>query len=242
MRLNSLCTISDRPNPQSDVPSVPSRPADLAYESLRMLILQGRFTPGAHLKEEELAARLGVSRTPLRDALRRLAGDGLVRIERDRGTYVRHFEPEEIDEIFQLRAALEAYGASRAAAAMEDAVLAQLESLAAEMEKLERRRGSPDLDRFALLNNDFHRAILAASRSARLMQMVTPLIDVPLVMLKQHNWQADVDIPQSNAQHRELIAALRARDPIWARTRMHAHIISTRPRSSCTGSAPLDVL
>lgn len=221
---------------------MPSRPADLAYEALRTLILRGGFEPGAHLKEEELAARLGVSRTPLRDALRRLAGDGLVRIERDRGAYVKRFEPEEIDEIFQLRAALEAYGASRAASAIDDEGLARLESLAEDMEKLEKRRGTPDLDRFAVLNNAFHHAILGASRSVRLMQMVTPLIDVPLVMLKQHNWRGNVNIPQSNVQHRELIAALRAHDPIWARTRMHAHIISTRPRTCGQTDAPLDVL
>lgn len=205
-------------------------------------MLRGTFEPGAHLKEEELAARLGVSRTPLRDALRRLAGDGLVTIERDRGAYVKRFEPEEIDEIFQLRAALEAYGASRAAAAIDEAGLARLEALAAQMEQLERRRGAPDLDAFARLNNEFHREILLASRSTRLTQMVGPLIDVPLVMLKQHNWRGNVNIPQSNVQHRELIAALRAHDPIWARTRMHAHIISTRPRTRDQAGAPLDVL
>jgi DNA-binding GntR family transcriptional regulator len=215
-----------------------ARPADVAYARIREMILRGRFTPGAHLKEEELAALLGVSRSPVRDALRRLAGDGLVRIERDRGTYVRRFDEDEIDEIFQLRAALEAWGASRAAARIEADALGRLESLADDMEKLERRRGAPDLDRFAFLNNAFHETILAAARSPRLQAMAMSLIDVPIVMLKQHNWGRNVNVPGSNAQHREIIAALRARDPIWARTRMHAHIISTRPRPAGDGAAP----
>jgi DNA-binding GntR family transcriptional regulator len=224
----------------------PSRPADKAYAQLRELIVRGRFEPGAHLKEEELAARFAVSRSPIRDALRRLAGEGLVRVERDRGTYVKAFGPEEIDEIFQLRAALEGYGASRAVRGIDATALARLETLAGDMERLERSRGTPDLDRFTALNNDFHRTILAAARSARLQEMVLPLIEMPVLMLKHHNWRGKVNVRLSNLQHREIIAALAARDPIWARTRMHAHIISTRPRQPAAApapeDAPLDVL
>ena len=66
--------------------ALPVRPADRAYAWIRDRIFAGSFAPGAHLKEEELAARIGVSRSPVRDALRRLAGEGLVAMERDRGT------------------------------------------------------------------------------------------------------------------------------------------------------------
>lgn len=220
-----------------------SRPADHAYDSIRESILRGQVAPGSHLKEEDLAAQLAVSRSPIRDALRRLAGEGLVRIERDRGTYVSQFAADEIDEIFQLRAALEGYGAARAVKHIKAADIDALYGLAGEMEALEKRK-RPDLDRFTLLNNQFHQRILAAARSSRLAAMVGPLIDVPIVMLKEHNWHGKVNIAQSNAQHREIIAALTARDPIWARTRMHAHIISTRPRNAigATESAPLDML
>src|SRR5262245_66220378 len=88
------------------------RPADKAYSWIRNRIFAGGFAPGTHLKETELAGRIGVSRSPVRDALRRLSGEGLVAMERDRGTYVNEFSREEIEEIFELRDALEAYGAA----------------------------------------------------------------------------------------------------------------------------------
>ena len=75
--------------------------------------------------------------------------------------------------------------------------------------------------------------------------MLLPLIDVPLVLLKHHNWHGRVNVARSNEQHREIVQALRAGDPIWARTRMQAHIISTRPRVADGGiddEPPLDVL
>ena len=241
-----MCTIAvsvTRPTRSIALALQPLRPADRAYSRIRELILRGRVAPGSHLKEADLAAQLAVSRSPVRDALRRLAGEGLVRIERDRGTYVSQFAADEIDEIFKLRAALESYGAARAVKHVADADIQTLERLAVAMEALEKRK-RPDLDRFTVLNNDFHQCILTLARSSRLAAMVAPLIDVPIVMLKAHNWHGKVNVAQSNVQHREIIAALRARDPIWARTRMHAHIISTRPRSAlnASDSTPLDIL
>jgi DNA-binding GntR family transcriptional regulator len=210
---------------------MPVRPADRAYAWIRDRIFAGSFVPGAHLKEEELAARIGVSRSPVRDALRRLAGEGLVIMERDRGTYVNEFTREEIDEIFQLRAALEAYGAALAAQRMTPAQVERLASLAAKMEGLERRKGPDVFSRFNLLNNEFHRTILAAANSRRLESLVEPLLSIPVFLLKHYNWRGvEVDIRRSNVEHRELIEALRARDAVWARTRMQAHVVSRRPR------------
>lgn len=224
----------------------PQRPADRAYAWIRDRIFAGEFEPRAHLKEQDLAARIGVSRTPVRDALRRLTGEGLVVAERDRGTYVAEFSRAEIDEIFQLRAALEAYGAAHAAQRMEPTALAHLESLAAKMESLSRRRGADAFARFSVLNNDFHRSILRAARSPRLESLLDPLISIPVFLLKHFNWRPEqVDIERSNIEHRELIEALRVRDSVWARTRMHAHIVSRRPRYSNGDPAPvapLDVL
>ena len=224
----------------------PPRPADRAYAWIRDRIFAGEFEPRAHLKEQELAARIGVSRSPVRDALRRLSGEGLVVAERDRGTYVAEFSREEIDEIFQLRAALEAYAAAHAAQRMDGPVLEHLESLASKMEALSRKTGEDAFARFSVLNNDFHRTILKAAKSPRLESILDPLISIPVFLLKHFNWRPEqVDIDRSNVEHRELIDALRARDPVWARTRMHAHIVSRRPRyanGETPSIAPLDVL
>jgi DNA-binding GntR family transcriptional regulator len=221
-------------------PEAAARPADRTYAWIRDRIFAGKFAPGTHLKETDLASRLGVSRSPVRDALRRLAGEGLVAMERDRGTYVNEFSREEIDEIFHLRAALEGYSAALAAHRMESGVIEQLEALADKMEALERRKrgnGGDAFARFALLNNEFHLAILAAAKSPRLETLLDPLLSIPVFLLKHYNWRGgEVDIHRSNVEHRELIEALRVRDSVWARTRMHAHIISRRPRYNGNGS------
>jgi DNA-binding GntR family transcriptional regulator len=211
------------------------RPADRAYAWMRERILSGAFAPRAHLKEEELAARIGTSRTPVRDALRRLAGEGLVAMERDRGTYVAEFSREEIEEIFVLRAGLEAYAAALAARRISPAQLARLERLAGEMEAQARREER--YTRFAALNNDFHLTVLEAARSPRLASLLRPLVNIPIVLLKHYNWQPGrVDIARSNRDHRELIEALRARDPARARARMHTHVVSRRPRYQDTAA------
>jgi DNA-binding GntR family transcriptional regulator len=225
--------------------SQPPRPADRAYAWIRDRIFAGDFAPRAHLKEEDLARRIGVSRSPVRDALRRLAGEGMVVAERERGTYVKEFTRAEIDEIFQLRAALEAYAAALAAQRIEPASLARLEALASKMRAI-RQSGEAAFARFSALNNDFHRTILAAAKSPRLESLLDPLLSIPVFLLKHYNWRPEqVDIERSNVEHRELMDALRARDPVWARTRMHAHIISRRPRyanAEPAAIAPLDVL
>lgn len=224
-------------------PELPVRPADRAYAWIRDRIFAGAFPPGARLKEEELAARIGVSRSPVRDALRRLAGEGLVGLERERGAYVYEFTRDEIDEIFQLRAALEAYGAALAAQRIGPAGVERLEALAEKMEALERAKKGPDVfSRFSMLNNEFHRAILATANSRRLESLVEPLLSIPVFLLKHYNWRGvEVDIRRSNIEHRELIEALRARDAVWARTRMQAHVISRRPRyGGSNGAGPAE--
>lgn len=226
------------PKPSAAAPSARAatrRPAERAYDWIRARIFSGELAPGTHLKEEELAARIGASRSPVRDALRRLEGEALVVSERERGTRVASFAPEEVDEIFRLRGALEGYGAALAAGRIRPEQLERLRQLADEMEQLARAARGPDLGRFAVVNNAFHRAVLEAAGSRRLTLMLGPLIDVPIVLLKHHNWRGRVNVARSNEQHREIIAALAAGDPIWARTRMHAHIISTRPRGEDAG-------
>ena len=216
------------------------RPADKAYSWIRDRIFAGGFAPGTHLKEAELAARIGVSRSPVRDALRRLSGEGLVAMERDRGTYVNELSREEIEEIFQLRAALEAYGAALAAQRMTAPVVKHLEGLAEKMEALEKKKNNEVFGRFNLLNNEFHLTILGTANSRRLESLVEPLLSIPVFLLKHYNWRGvEVDIRRSNVEHRELIEALRAKDTVWARTRMQAHVVSRRPRYANGGPEPI---
>lgn len=210
-----------------------SRSADKAYQFIHDAIVNADYAPGAHLKEAELSQTVGVSRTPIREALRRLANEGLVAFSKNQGTFVERFDEGDVDEIFQLRAMLEAYGARRAAARITDAQIDRLEALTAALEGL--RTATKDagyVPRFNQLNADFHRVILDAAASRRLEAMLDTIIDIPLILMKHYNWQGLVDLDRSCRQHRELIAALRAHDADWAGSLMHAHVLGAR------GNAP----
>ncbi len=211
-----------------------TRASSIAYESVRQLILQGAYAPGQRLLEEELATRVGVSRTSLRDCLRRLAGEGLVRIEANRGTFVASHSSEEIEEIFQLRAVLEGHATALAAVHATAQDLDELTVIATEIDAL---LGQPDLtdaDLFAAFqacNTRFHLCILRASGSKRLLSMSTALLELPLVTMKAQMWPGEVSVRRSNEQHWEIIQALRSKDPLLSRLILQTHIMSTRPRA-----------
>jgi len=151
-----------------------SRSAEKAYTYIHDAIVNGAYLPGTHLKEEELSAVIGVSRTPVREALRRLATEGLVVFTRNQGTFVESFDEDAVDEIFQLRAMLEAHGAARAALRMSEPDLERLTELNATMEAM---AGRPIDDAyvhdFNRINAQFHRVILVAAGSRRLEKTLT---------------------------------------------------------------------
>jgi DNA-binding GntR family transcriptional regulator len=222
-----------------------SRQSTLAYNTVRGWILDGEFQPGQRLLEEELAQRVGVSRTSLRDCLRRLEADGLVRTETNRGTFVLQLGTDEVDEVFQLRAMLEGHGAQLAAQHGDGADWDEMESIAGEIDALLAQPEAPQpvlFAQFQACNTRFHLSLLRASRSTRLQAMARNLIELPLVTLKQHAWPGEVRVRRSNAQHWDLIHALRARDPMLARLAMQSHILTARPRAMVAGAPPAPVV
>ncbi|WP_256022457.1 GntR family transcriptional regulator [Roseomonas sp. GC11] len=203
--------------------------AERAYDFIRQRILEGGFPPGTPLRESALATELGLSRTPVREALRRLLADGLVESIRNQGTFVTEIGAEDLEEVWDLRLMLEGHAAARAARRITPAGLAALEALAGAMEALD--PGAPEAPRaFSALNNRFHMTIAAAAGARRLEGMIGQALEVPLVLLKPGLTRQAVDIAHSNQQHRELIAALRSGQGEWARLVMQAHLASTRPR------------
>ncbi|MBT3991833.1 MAG: GntR family transcriptional regulator [Rhodospirillaceae bacterium] len=207
-----------------------SKAAQRAYTAIRDSILSGEYAPGMHLTESELAGIVGVSRTPVHDALLRLKADGLIEMQRNQGARVKSYSNKDIDEIFELRAYLEGYGAEMAARYIDEGTLAKLEKLADEMEALEKAEESNTLFEVSRLNHDFHQTIVNASESELLKQLLTQLMDMPLEVLKERTWRGRINQERSNEQHRDIIDALRQQDPKWARSIMYGHIISTRPR------------
>jgi DNA-binding GntR family transcriptional regulator len=207
-----------------------SKAAQRAYTAIRDSILSGDYAPGMHLTESELAGIVGVSRTPVHDALLRLKADGLIEMQRNQGARVKTYSDRDIDEIFELRAYLEGYGAELAARYIEDDTITKLEGLADEMEAMGKAEDTNSLYELSRLNHGFHEAIVDASESDLLKQLLSQLLDMPLEVLKERSWRGRVNQERSNEQHRDIIEALKQRDPKWARSVMYGHIISTRPR------------
>jgi DNA-binding GntR family transcriptional regulator len=209
-----------------------TRASSLAHNTIRELIISGSVQPGERLLEEELAHRVGVSRTSIRDAIRRLEAEGFVRTEANRGTFVSQLSSSEVDEIFQLRAVLEGHATALAALHGQPEHWEALSQVATEIDHQLTQPEVPDSDRytsFQTCNTHFHNILLQASGSKRLQSLARSLIELPLVTMKQHTWPGEVRIRQSNKQHWEIIESLRARDPLLGRLKMQTHIISARP-------------
>ncbi len=203
------------------------RAVDRAYEAVRSGILAGRYLAGARLTEQEIATTVGVSRTPVREALRRLDAEGLVEFTPNLGAVVTSWHEEEFDEIFDLRAMLESYGARRATVRATDKQIAEMRRLAESQfrESVERKAGH--LERIGELNSRFHRRMQEAAASPRLARALAGLIEAPLMMRTFQKYTAE-DLQRSAQHHLEIVAALEARDAEWAASVMFSHVHAAR--------------
>jgi len=200
--------------------------AETAYAVIRDGILSGEFVRGQRLREEELAQRAGVSRTPVREALRRLDAEGLVDFTPNRGARVTAWSEQELDDVYGARALLEGYCAKLAATRITEAELAELADVAVRMQRLA-RKGRASADELTTLNGIFHRAIATASRSTQLETMVRGVMDAALVYRTFQRYSPQ-RLQASSFQHNELVEAFRAGDGEWAETLMRAHILAAR--------------
>ena len=205
------------------------RPVERAYSGIREAILSGALRPGDHLREEALAQMTGTSRTPVRDALTRLVGEGLATtIHRHR--YVSDFCLDEVVIVFDVRARLEGYAAQIAAQHITPTEIAQLKSIVDEIDDV--IGGESDaLEGFRRLNARFHRAVIGATKSVQLRTLIAPTLALPLESIKRQMWEQPIGMMRSNQQHREIIAALENADPQWASAAMFNHILSTKPKA-----------
>jgi DNA-binding GntR family transcriptional regulator len=157
-----------------------SKASERAYEIVRGQIVSGELEPGTQIKEEEIAQLCGVSRTPVRDALRRLEAEMFIRRTDSQRSYVAEWSPDDIEDVYMLRSILEARAAAlaalRAPQEIRDALHANNAGMADAV-----RRPRPDVDGFLHLNNDFHRLIIEGAASERLASMLNRLIVLPLI-------------------------------------------------------------
>lgn len=200
-----------------------SKIADLTYQAIRDRILSGEYAPGAHLKEEVVAEHTGASRTPVREALRRLNAEQLVEFAANRGAYVASWSLEDVEEIYTLRSILEGQAAFRAATRIVENEISVLIECADRIDDLLATAGERKTEKIFEANHRFHNTILDASQSERLSKMLSWLVEIP-VTLQTFEKYSDRDIERSNHHHRELIDAFRSRDPHWAQKVMETHL------------------
>lgn len=202
-----------------------SRASKKAYKAIRARILTGEFAPGAHLKEEELAEVCGVSRTPIRDALRTLSAEEYVRVVPNHGAYVAEWSDDDIKDIFTLRAMLEGYAAQLAAARAMPGHIEEMSHLYRAVSEMLEKSGEPDREMFLQVNRRFHEIITEAAGSRRLKLMIGRLIEQPLIARTVTSFSVG-GMVRSNQQHSDLIDAIRARDGVWAQAVMRSHILA----------------
>jgi DNA-binding GntR family transcriptional regulator len=193
-----------------------------AYEIIKSGIAEGRFAPGQRLKEEELTLLCDVSRTPVREALRRLASEGMARLMPMHGAQVAMMGARELRELYELRAMIEGKAAALAADQMPAATLEALRGLADMMEAAAAVGEPPGL-RLAPANAEFHRRIIDAAGSSRLEVLARSVVEAPLTVRTFERYDAG-QLERSMRHHRELIDAFAARDADWACGVMTSHI------------------
>ena len=216
--------MNDRP-PDED--GSPGDAVDIAYQAIRQAIIEGTYPAGARLPEEELSERIGVSRTPLRHALRQLEYQGHVELRPRRGAWVSSWTAEDIAEVYGVRAQLESYGARIAAQKIGALELRHLEENCLRMEALEDARQEGYLDELGELNNEFHASLLRATGNRRLMTSLASIVETPLILRVYHLYD-ERRRSEALRHHREIIAALSQRDGEWAEATMRVHILSAR--------------
>lgn len=203
------------------------RAVDQAYQTVRDGIIAGRYPPSARITEQDIAAAAGVSRTPVREALRRLHSEGLVEFQANHGAVVTEWSAEDADEVFELRAMLEAFGAARAATRASDAQILELRSLAEEQYACSLARDGDYLERIGELNSRFHRRLQDAAGSPRLSRALSALLEAPMIMKTFLKYRPE-DLERSAVHHLELVKAIEARDADWAASVMRSHILAAR--------------
>lgn len=205
--------------------------SDLAYRLIRRAIAEGDFEPGSRLVEQRIGEMFDLSRTPVREALRALAADGLVVIERNRGAVVATMSETDIRDQYELRARLESLAAERAATRMDADGIAGLDAAIADFDAGIELVSSGSLDagvrRIAAANSAFHQGVVEGSRHRRLSALLVHAVDIPLVyQVFRHQTRAESE--RSNLIHRMVRDAIAAGEPERAGALMAEHILQGR--------------
>ena len=212
----------------------------LVQQELERIILTGGLPSGSKLNEAAIAQRLGVSRGPVREAFRALEESGLVRLEKNRGVFVRQIPVDEADDIYELRAVLDEFVGRRLA---QTATASQLRELAARVDRMEKAAARGDVDAYLAANVDFHDRLVELAGNAKLLVMYRRLVN-ELHLFRHATLAQGGALPVSTREHRDIVERIAARQPAAAGRALYDHVMASRERmhrARTAASAPAGI-
>lgn len=207
--------------------STKSAASEQAYNQIRQDIISGVLVEHERLTEQALAKRIGLSRTPVREAIKRLIHEGFIKNESGYSTRVASFSVDEAEQIFQLRIMLEGYAIRRAASFATKEQVSKLHELATHMSQLIPPNSADEYDAIARANEVFHRTIAEAANSARLTALISVAVDVGLVARTYRSY-SEAALLRSCQHHHEMVDAIEASSPEWAESVMTSHLLAAQ--------------
>lgn len=196
---------------------------EIVFEAVRKSILEGKFAPGERLMETTLAETLGVSRTPVREAIRKLELEGLVVMVPRRGAYVASLSVRDISETFEIRAALEGLAASLAVDKMTPE---ELELMEVNVLKMSQYIEEKNIEMIVETDEQFHDVLITAGRNKKLTQMISLLRE----QIKRFRQISLSNLDRQSlvlGEHRQILEAIADRDQRKAQLLVEKHIINS---------------
>ena len=200
--------------------------ASAAQQEIERLILAGELPPGAKLAEAMLSERLGVSRGPIREAFRRLEEAGLVRLEKNRGVFVRDVPLDEAAEIYDLRAVMDELAGRRVAANL---TAEQSRTLRGVVDRMEQAARAGDADAYHLLNLEFHERVIEYAGNRKMSSIYRKLVN-ELALARWRNLAEEQALTHSAAEHRQILKAISSGDPEAAGRALFDHAPRSKQR------------
>ena len=201
--------------------------SEKAYYHIKSLILNGSLKSGSRVKEDIIAEKINVSRTPIRDAIRRLEADGLITTLPNAGAKVASWSSDELSEISQMRTLLEGYAAELAATKISSNEIDKLKFCCSKMKSQLYEINSNNVEKISSLNIEFHREVVMAAKNNRLFSAIEPLWHLPIILRKYSTFNTS-RIGKSLQHHTEIVEALEQKDALLAGSIMRTHIRSAR--------------
>jgi DNA-binding GntR family transcriptional regulator len=216
-----LDTILIKLSPQKTYPRNSISVRERAYEFLKSSVLSGQFSPGERLTEEHLAKKLGVSRTPVREALHKLESEGLIKPLETRGFIVSRDSKDEVEELFELRAILEGYALRIISERISEEDLKQLEGLIAGAEDALRRKRMEEVFKWNTKFHDtLHGIVVDKKRLHRLLVNIRKYV----LRYRRDTLQYPDGGKRAVEGHRKILLTLRLKDPDLCERMMREHI------------------